>query len=160
MGKGAKKVSTTSWPLCTLVVMYWWMLIGYNCKMAISCRRGVLPFILYAAVDCGGLPNPANGQVMANTTTFGSNAMYRCNNGYTLSGSATRNCLADARWSGTEPTCSRKYMVYSILEEHCTYCTTWFILVCSCGLWRLSQSYKWSGWHQYNHTWFNCSIQL
>jgi len=87
---------------------------------SISCRQGVLPFILYAAVDCGGLPNPANGQVTTSTTTFDSNATYSCNNGYTLSGSTTRNCLADATWSGTEPTCSRKYVIYSIVAESCT----------------------------------------
>jgi len=73
-------------------------------------KSTVLPNPFFpVAVDCGGLPSPANGQVDTGTTTFGSTAAYSCNNGYTLSGSAMRNCLADATWSGTKPTCSRKY---------------------------------------------------
>ena len=63
------------------------------------------------AVNCGGLVSPANGQVTASTTTLDSTATYSCNNGYTLSGSATRNCQADATWSSTEPTCTRKYAI-------------------------------------------------
>ena len=74
---------------------------------------------LSVAVDCGGLPSPANGQVATSITTLGSTATYSCNNGYTLSGSAMRNCLTDATWSGTEPTCSRKYGGFHT-KKHCT----------------------------------------
>ena len=58
-----------------------------------------------AAVDCGTLSRPPNGRVDVTTTTFGSTALYGCDQGYALSGSAMRNCQANGTWSGTEPTC-------------------------------------------------------
>ena len=63
-------------------------------------------FLLSTAVDCGNLPNPANGQV-SNTagTTFGQTAIYSCNAGYNLVGDSTRTCQADGMWSGSAPTC-------------------------------------------------------
>ena len=83
-------------------------------------KSTVLPNPFFpVAVDCEGLPSPANGQVATSTTTLGSTAVYRCNNGYTLSGSAMRNCLADTTWSGTEPTCSRKYGGFHCSRELC-----------------------------------------
>lgn len=61
---------------------------------------------LCAGVDCGLLEPPLNGQVMAMGTTLSSRAMYTCNRGYILLGSATRSCQANGLWSGSEPTCS------------------------------------------------------
>ena len=64
-----------------------------------------------AAVDCGTLTDPLNGQVTLTATTFMSTATYSCNSGYTLSGSTTRTCEANGTWSDTAPTCDRKYKV-------------------------------------------------
>lgn len=58
------------------------------------------------AVDCEQLEHPVDGQVIATATTFGSVASYMCREGHVLvNGSTNRTCQADARWSGTRPTC-------------------------------------------------------
>ena len=67
-----------------------------------------------AAVDCGTLTNPLNGQVTFTATTFMSTATYSCNSGYTLSRNETRTCEASGTWSGTAPTCDRKYNMVQV----------------------------------------------
>ena len=59
-----------------------------------------------AAVDCGVLQPPLNGQVMVFGTTLGSQALYNCDEGYILLGSTSRVCESNGRWSGDEPECS------------------------------------------------------
>ncbi|XP_064397056.1 sushi, von Willebrand factor type A, EGF and pentraxin domain-containing protein 1-like isoform X3 [Halichondria panicea] len=56
-------------------------------------------------VDCGQLTSPSNGLVTVSVTTFLSEAMYSCSNGYILMGVASRTCMADRNWSDAEPTC-------------------------------------------------------
>ena len=59
-----------------------------------------------AAVDCGSLTDPANGQVNHTAgTTFGQTATYSCNTGYNLVGDSTRTCQSEGEWSGSAPTC-------------------------------------------------------
>ncbi len=68
------------------------------------------------AVDCGQLMSPNNGFVNVSFTTFLSEAVYSCNNGYILVGDngnilvgvVSRTCMADRNWSDAEPTCERK----------------------------------------------------
>ena len=69
-------------------------------------------FLLSTAMDCGALPNPANGLVNnTNGTTFGQTATYSCNTGYNLVGNSTRMCQATGVWSGSAPTCERMLLV-------------------------------------------------
>ena len=71
-----------------------------------TCKRRSTCSLLLFAVDCGSLPDPANGIV--NTlggTTFESLATYRCNEGYVLSYPTSRTCLSSGLWSGAEPRC-------------------------------------------------------
>ena len=65
------------------------------------------------AVDCGPLPDPANGIVdLSGGTKFGDDGVeYSCNAGYIMSGTATRECLSTGLWSGVEPTCDRKSFI-------------------------------------------------
>ncbi len=67
----------------------------------------MIPYTL--AVDCGPLTNPTNGMVDASTTTFMSTATYTCVSGYVLDSGMTRTCGATGEWSGSEPTCPRKF---------------------------------------------------
>ena len=58
------------------------------------------------AVDCGSLPDPANGRVDHTAgTSLGQTAIYSCNTGYNLVGDSTRTCQATRIWSGSAPTC-------------------------------------------------------
>ena len=63
-------------------------------------------FLFLTAVDCGFLPDPANGRVdHAAGTSLGQTANYRCNTGYNLVGNSTRTCQAIGNWSLSAPTC-------------------------------------------------------
>ena len=66
-----------------------------------------------SVVDCGSLPNPANGAVALDGTEEGSTAQYSCNTGFTLVGSQTRMCGGDGQWSDTAPTCVGETVGYS-----------------------------------------------
>ena len=57
-------------------------------------------------VDCGALTAPTNGNVGAASTTFGSLAVYSCNDGFMLVGSNMRECQSNGTWSGTTPSCT------------------------------------------------------
>ena len=63
-------------------------------------------YLLYIAVDCGTLTNPANGQVTYTAgTLFGQTATYSCDSGYNLVGESVCTCQATGVWSGSVPTC-------------------------------------------------------
>lgn len=57
------------------------------------------------SVDCGGLPQPANGQINLSSTTYHSTASYTCTSGYNLIGTRVRTCEANGEWSGAAPVC-------------------------------------------------------
>lgn len=65
-----------------------------------------------AAIDCGDLPAPSNGQVNVDNGTLylTGEATYECSSGYELIGTANRVCLSDGRWSGGEPSCRCKWL--------------------------------------------------
>ena len=73
-----------------------------------------------AVIDCGGLPNPANGFVtitpgLAAITGVGAVANYDCNEGYIRIGDAVRICQEIGQWTGTSPTCIGKYSCLPLL---------------------------------------------
>jgi hypothetical protein len=72
----------------------------YTC----ACAPGYSGMNCQTAFDCGGGLTVQNGTVTAPSTTVGGVATYACNQGYMLSGSATRTCGASG-WGGTAPTC-------------------------------------------------------
>ena len=76
----------------------------------------------YTGIDCGPLPDIANGKVaITPDTRFGSTATYSCNTGHDLVGIATRRCKADGQWSGQEPRCDRKYYVIIKNNQYLLY---------------------------------------
>ena len=55
---------------------------------------------------CGPLPPPANGSVDTSSgTTAGSVALYSCDQGLVLTGSAARVCGGKGLWTPAPPTC-------------------------------------------------------
>ncbi|CAJ0927318.1 unnamed protein product [Ranitomeya imitator] len=57
-------------------------------------------------LDCHMPDILQNGKVEFLNTVIGSNASYKCEEGYKLFGSDTRYCLADEKWNGTVPSCN------------------------------------------------------
>ena len=68
-------------------------------------------------IECESLSDPANGMVTVTGLTPGSIATYTCNNSYQLLGNNTRTCDSNGSWTNMEPTCVRKYLMFS-----CTNC--------------------------------------
>ncbi|XP_055081454.1 CUB and sushi domain-containing protein 3-like [Periophthalmus magnuspinnatus] len=56
-------------------------------------------------ISCGDLPSPPNGKKIGTQTTFGATAIFTCELGFMLVGSAVRECLSSGLWSGTETRC-------------------------------------------------------
>ena len=59
-----------------------------------------------AAVQCDFLNAPENGQVILRGTVVGSEAVYSCFPGFTLTGGDTRTCQESGEWSGQAPLCT------------------------------------------------------
>lgn len=63
-------------------------------------------------VDCGDLQPPTSGMVdLSNGTTFGSRAIYSCNDFFQLNDSSIRVCQENGQWSGTTPVCNCEYLL-------------------------------------------------
>ncbi|XP_013926586.1 PREDICTED: CUB and sushi domain-containing protein 3-like [Thamnophis sirtalis] len=56
-------------------------------------------------ISCGELPTPPNGNKIGTQITYGSTAIFTCDLGFMLVGSAVRECLSSGLWSGTETRC-------------------------------------------------------
>jgi len=78
---------------------------------------GVPPYCHY--VDCGQTVTiPENGNVTyGNETTFASEAVVACSEGYILNGSDTLTCTSNGTWSPQPPSCSAISInkIYNIL---------------------------------------------
>ncbi len=67
---------------------------------------------LPAAIKCMDLEPLKNGRIFfTNSTNFGSVAKHICFLGYKLSGNFKRVCNGSGNWTGSPPTCIRKYSV-------------------------------------------------
>ena len=75
--------------------------------------------IIYASYssDCGKPSTPTDGSVAFNSTSYQSEAIYSCDNGYTLVGEATRKCLINGTWSNTDPVCQIKGINGIVINE-------------------------------------------
>ena len=69
-----------------------------------------ITYLSLTAVDCGRLPDPANGMVDYTAgTALGQTATYSCNTGYSLVGDSIRTCQSIGQWSGSAPACQGVY---------------------------------------------------
>ncbi|XP_051890841.1 complement decay-accelerating factor, GPI-anchored-like [Pristis pectinata] len=117
-------LSLTSFPVGTKVL--------YRCNpgyavherssASVSCEEDLTWTPLDATcerVDCSNPEGIENGFYEAPSTTFGSVAIYHCNEGYKMSGGGMRLCSSDG-WTGQVPTC-RVSSAVRILNEMITF---------------------------------------
>ncbi len=74
--------------------------------------------ILYTVITCSPLSDPSNGTVAYNVESleFGTQAIYSCDNGFSLVGNTTRTCTGDGTnttgsFDEEAPTCEGEYPV-------------------------------------------------
>lgn len=104
-GKVATPKGTTYAQSALVACNYGSTLVGEPVRTCTAEAAWTVPAPTCAPTDCGALPDPTNGLVNAPSTTTGATAMYRCANGYVLTGPANRICQADGSWSGAAPSC-------------------------------------------------------
>ena len=68
--------------------------------------------LLITIVNCSALNRPMNGMINRSLGDDGFHSYedicsFTCNTGYELTGSDTRTCQSNGRWSGTVTTCKR-----------------------------------------------------
>ncbi|XP_073447245.1 sushi, von Willebrand factor type A, EGF and pentraxin domain-containing protein 1 isoform X2 [Aquarana catesbeiana] len=57
------------------------------------------------AVSCDQTPVPEHGSIVGSNFTYGKKVIFRCNDGYILTGHGESMCLANGSWSHGAPTC-------------------------------------------------------
>lgn len=83
-----------------------YQLRGSSIRMCRSTGRWSSSLPVCNPVDCGDPGNVRMGvRELLVGTTLGSTAIFKCNLGYQLEGSATRKCQANGGWSGSLPRC-------------------------------------------------------
>lgn len=131
---------------------------------------------IHAAVDCGELSSPENGQVlMFEGTELGASAVYNCDEGYLLLGTTVRQCEASGEWSMAAPTCTCEFIIITAV---CSYVHTHFSLYVksgimdfiimknvhyeffSCGVYKVGQPFEWSSNSGRCDSWLHCNILL
>lgn len=75
------------------------------CVCDIQIYISVLFCFYHEVISCGELPTPPNGNKIGTQITYGSTAIFTCDSGYMLVGSAVRECLSSGLWSGIETRC-------------------------------------------------------
>ncbi|KZS17024.1 putative Sushi [Daphnia magna] len=70
-------------------------------------------------VNCGEPEEPVNGSVTFTSTNFGSKALFRCDQGFVLSGSQQRTCGSEGSWiGGSRPRCLARTCSMPDIIEH------------------------------------------
>ena len=72
----------------------------------------------FSVVSCGDPGTPDNGVRYGDTFKYQSTVVLECDPGYKLAGNITRTCQVDGNWSGSQPTCQRKYRIHSRSEDN------------------------------------------
>ena len=63
------------------------------------------------AKSCGRPKAISHGKIIGYVYSFKEKVRYTCNEGYKLRGPAYRQCQANEKWSGSDPTCNGKKWV-------------------------------------------------
>ena len=72
------------------------------------CLYDLTWLLSFTGRPCVNLTAPVDGSMVGNGHLFGDVANFSCNGGFNLSGSDSRQCQADATWSGSITSCNGK----------------------------------------------------
>lgn len=67
-----------------------------------------MPMKLITVVRCPYLDTPVNGNKTQTGDSEGAIAVFTCDQGYSMFGTAKRVCQADNTWSGADVMCAKK----------------------------------------------------
>lgn len=83
----------------------------YATKIEISSINFIIPCL---AITCADPGTPQHGSRSGSETfKYGSKVSYRCNKGYIIFGSYERSCRDEGEWTGVQPYCVGKYVLYT-----------------------------------------------
>jgi len=76
----------------------------------------IFSFCKYLVIACPPLTAPDNGGIDCSLgddghPSLGDTCTFTCDDDYFLSGSESRSCQVDGRWSGTVPMCIRSMLI-------------------------------------------------
>ena len=71
-------------------------------------------YFVISVSDCGDPGAPIDGNTIGNSFIFGSIINHTCDLGFVINGSNQRECLGNGSWSGSLPTCKRRFTKYYI----------------------------------------------
>ena len=84
-------------------------------------------------MSCGPLGDPSNGEVDTSAGTYFEDvAVYSCDSGYKLNGSAKRTCQANGQWDGSEPTCESKISEFTVTTYQQCVCVHVMLVEVAC----------------------------
>ena len=90
---------------------------------------------------------------------FPSQAVYSCNNGYTLVGNDMRQCLVDGQWSGVEPSCEGSVPFRDppklFIQTAIIIIYFWLLYIHSQGLWKPIRPGKWTDTLEFHNIWIS-----
>lgn len=92
---------------------------SHDFKMNNECFYECFLPLYFKVISCGELPIPPNGNKIGTQITYGSTAIFTCDSGFMLVGSAVRECLSSGLWSGTETRCLGKEI--TVFSTNCIF---------------------------------------
>ena len=100
---------------------------SHLCLCTYVCRRLSTYICMYVCtptmcsslvIECPDPGIPENGRRQLSTITVGSQVVYDCDDGFTLSGERAQECLVNGTWSSQLPSCERESTGICCIMSH------------------------------------------
>ena len=95
-----------------------------------SCLILMYVSLTATVVTCSVPSSPSNGKRYYRGRNYGDRVTFSCNHGYLLTGSSSRTCQSNGKWSGIQPSCISEYSLQSALNYSGGYCLPIYLNWC------------------------------